>query len=125
MYKGIIIEESLRDPSVIKDLHILETNVESVTESHQTPWLKKWTLHTVEIPDEKGDDIAEALSHSLLADPSSWYADFKNQTTHIIIFPGRVFHVDRIHPEGYESVKAYGLSLGIPGHQLDFSPEIR
>ncbi|TAK04756.1 hypothetical protein EPO33_02040 [Patescibacteria group bacterium] len=124
MYKGIIIEESLREPSVLNDVDILETNIEQVTDSHQTPWLKQWTLHTVEIAEDKAEKVVQKLSTSLISDPSSWYADFKNPTTHVIIFPGRIFRINRSKPEEYDLVKAYGMSLGIPEHQVDFSPEI-
>ena len=51
-----------------------------------------------------------------------WYADFKNDKYHFIIFRNKVFRVDRNKPEEYEEVKKYGISLGIPDYQLDFSP---
>ena len=123
-YKRVIIEESLRELSVLKDVDILETKVESVTDSHHTPWLKQWTLHTVEIPEDKAEEVAKKLSVSLISNPSSWYADFKNKTTHIIVFPGKIFRIDRSKSEEYGAAKTYGLSLGIPEHQVNFSPEV-
>ena len=48
-YKGVIIEESLENKDILKDVKILETKVEEVVEEHKTPWIKQWTLHTVEI----------------------------------------------------------------------------
>ena len=38
-FKGVIIEESLGDVSVLKEVQILNTKVEQVTEKHKTPWL--------------------------------------------------------------------------------------
>ena len=54
-YKGVIIEESLRKTDVLKDVLVVSTKVEPVTEKHRTPWLRQWTLHTVEIPEEEAD----------------------------------------------------------------------
>lgn len=64
-YQGVIIEESLESSAVLKDLRILSTKVEEVAEEHRTPWIKQWTLHTVEIPKEAADSIAERLSKVL------------------------------------------------------------
>jgi len=122
-YQGIIIEESLEDKDVLKDVEILETNVETVTEKHKTPWLKQWTLHTVEIPEDTVGEIVEKISKSLDRE-HSWYADFKNPETHYIIFRDKVFKVNRNKKEEYDEVIKYGVSLGIPDYQLDFSPEI-
>ncbi|OHA64017.1 MAG: hypothetical protein A2842_01615 [Candidatus Wildermuthbacteria bacterium RIFCSPHIGHO2_01_FULL_48_25] len=123
-YKGVIIEESLENKDVLKDVTILSTKVEEVTERHKTPWIKQWTLHTVEIPEGRGEEIAEKLNHSL--DPQhAWYASFKDDKFHYVVFRGKVFKVDRSKPEQYKPVTEYGLSLGIPDYQLDFSPHIK
>ena len=127
MYRGIIIKESLKDRSVLDDVVVTNTKVEQVTESHQTPWLRQWTLHTVEVPDEQAATVAERISQSLDRpdeQKDAWYADFKSNTKHYIIFPGKVFHIDRTS-EAYEDIRAYGKTLGIPDAQLDFSPEIQ
>lgn len=127
-YTGVIIEESLTDKSVLDGLKIVSTKVEPVTPQHQTPWLKQWTLHTIEVPEAEVNDLAEKLSHALeLSDREggNWYIDFKNDTYHYIIFPDKVFKVERAKPEQYEAVVQHGLSLGIPDYQLDFSPAVK
>jgi hypothetical protein len=123
LYKGIVIEESLQNISVIKKLYVISTKVESVTESHQTPWLKQWTLHTVEISEENMEKISKEISESLESE-HQWYADFKNPIYHYVIFKNKVFKVERSKPEEYRAVKEYGVRLGIPDYQLDFSPGI-
>ncbi|TAH36254.1 hypothetical protein EYC59_01080 [Candidatus Saccharibacteria bacterium] len=119
-YKGTIIEESLSRKTVLKQLNIVATKVEPVTEAHKTPWLTHWTLHAVVIPTEKAEAVAKQLSKSL--EGNYWYVDFKNDTTHYVIFPGRVFRVNRSRPDEYQAAIAHGHSLGIPEYQLDFSP---
>ncbi|MDO8451837.1 MAG: NYN domain-containing protein [bacterium] len=123
-YRGIIIEESLLDTSLLKRLKITTTKIESVTEKHKTPWVKQWTLHTIVIPEKEAAIIAEELSQSLDHD-HNWYADFKTSRDHYIIFRGKVFHVtDRSSKTQYEEATKYGVSIGIPAYQVDFSPHV-
>jgi hypothetical protein len=123
-YKGTIIEESLKDKSILKSISMLSTKTERVTKEHQTPWLKQWTLHAVEIPEEKAEEVANKISNCLELE-HEWYADFKNDKFHYIVFKGKVFKVNRRKTEEYDEVRKYGITLGIPDYQLDFSPDIR
>ena len=126
-YKGVVIEESLENKSVLDDFKILSTKVELITPRHKTPWIKQWTLHTVEIPQDKAMSVAERISKSLDSEHGhAWYADFKSENDHYIIFRNKVFHVtDRRSKEQYDAVTQYGISLGIPDYQLNFSPHIK
>lgn len=122
-YLGTIIEESLSDKTVLEAVNIFATKIEPVTEESDTPWLKQWTLHKVEIPEFEGESKAIYLSKFLDPEhPSSWYLDFKNDQYHYIVFPDKVFKVDlQIHGKDlYKEAKEYGIALGIPKHQLDF-----
>lgn len=122
-YKGVIIEESLGDKSVLTDVTITDTKVEQVTENHKTPWISKWTLHTVEIPEDKADDFANKMSKSFDTEHPDWYADFNNENYHYIIFANKTFKADLKNPILYKDAKAYGISLGIPEYQLNFTPQ--
>lgn len=122
-YKGVIIEESLEDKDVLKKVEILSTKVEEVTDEHKTPWIKQWTLHTVQIPNNEAKTIAEEISKALDS-RHSWYADFKNEMYHYIIFRNKVFFIDRKSKGQYDKARYYGISLGIPEYQVDFHPEI-
>lgn len=42
-YQGVIIEESLENKDILKDVKISDTKVEKVVEEHKTPWIKQWT----------------------------------------------------------------------------------
>jgi len=120
-FKGTIIEESLEDKSVLNEVKILSTKVEQVTERHKTPWIKQWTLHKVEIDQNKVEAIAERISKSLDSNHRhSWYADFKNDYTHYIIYRDKIFKVNRDNKEEYQEATKYGLALGIPDYQIDF-----
>lgn len=124
-FKGVIIEESLENCDVLNKIQILSTRVENVIEKHKTPWISQWTLHDVEIPESVASAIAGEISVSLDRHREhSWYADFKNDTHHYIIFRDRVFCIDRKSKEQYDEAKHYGISLGIPEYQVDFHPEV-
>jgi len=120
-YCGTIIEESLVDKLILQTLNITSTRVEQVTEKEHTPWLTQWTLHKVEIPDSEAAKVAETLSKNLdYSHGGAWYADFRNETHHYIIYLNKIFFVDRRSREQYDKAKQYGLSLGIPEYQVDF-----
>ncbi len=122
-YEGIIIEESLANKQVLGEVVIKDTRIEPAVEKHRTPWLKQWTLHTVGIPENNGWLVARLLSHSFDTEHNAWYADFKNNLAHYIVFPDKVFAVDLNNPVLYQEAKAHGLALGIPEYQVDFAPK--
>lgn len=122
-FEGVIIEESLADKTVLRNVTIIKTDVEQVTESHKTPWVSQWTLHTIEIPEGDADRVAEGISQSLDTE-HNWYADFKNERIHFIIFRDKVFKIDRSKKEEYEAATQYGISVGIPAYQVDFAPNV-
>ncbi len=123
-YRGVVIEESLEKKDILQKLKIIKTKVEKVTREHKTPWIKQWTLHTVEIPEKQADKVAKELSKSFDS-KHNWYADFKTDRVHYIIFCNKVFKVDRSKKEEYAEATKYGISLGIPDYQVDFSPDIK
>lgn len=124
-FTGTIIEESLESKDILKTLKILSTKISTVTDRHKTPWVKQWVLHKVEISSKDAKRIAVELSKIIdVSHVSSWYADFKSESQHFIIFRDKVFIIDRISKEQYEEATKYGLELGIPDYQLDFMKDV-
>jgi dephospho-CoA kinase len=123
-FKGVIIKESLDDENILKNkaIKIISTKVEKVTDKHKTPWLKQWTLHTVNIDKNKASEVADRISKSLDKE-HDWYADYKNNEWHFIIFRDKVFKINRKSKEEYDQAKEYGISFGIPEYQVNFHPE--
>ncbi|MCK5471610.1 hypothetical protein KAI54_00265 [Candidatus Gracilibacteria bacterium] len=124
-FTGVIIEESLTDKSVLDEVKIVSTKVEPVTDKHNTPHLEQWTLHTVEVDFNNADLIANKLSKVLVGkgDSGYWYADYKNNEVAYIIFLNKIFKIRRGNSDEFRKAKQYGVSLGIPEYQVDFSPE--
>ncbi|MDR2337836.1 MAG: DUF5680 domain-containing protein [Deltaproteobacteria bacterium] len=76
-------------------------------------------MDTVEIPENRIDRIADKISKSLDQEHgASWYADFRNNNSHYIIFLNKVFKLDRSKKSDYETMRQYGASIGIPTYQL-------
>lgn len=120
-YIGVIIEESLVTKNILGKVKILKKRFEPITAIHKTPWLKRWTLDNVEVDEEIVEEFAELVSHTLdYSKKSAWYADFKNDKYHFIIFKNKIFKVDLKKPSLYKNAKEYGISLGIPKYQVDF-----
>ena len=124
IFTGVIIEESLENKSILKKIKIVKTEVEQVTAEHKTPWIEQWILHTVEIPAARAEAVKKELSKALDS-KHNWYADFINDRTHFIIFKNKVFKINRTSKKHYEVATKYGVSIGIPDYQVDFSPHIK
>jgi len=120
-FKGAIIEESLSNPKVLKKVNITKTDVFPVTKKHKTPWVKQWTFHFIEVDENKAESIASEISVSMDSE-HVWYADFRNNKIHYIIYYNRVFKMDINKKEDYQNAIDYGSKLGLPNYQLDFSP---
>ncbi|MEK7531115.1 MAG: hypothetical protein AAB573_04605 [Patescibacteria group bacterium] len=125
MFRGVIIEESLESKDVLNLFPILQTEVEQVTERFGTPWLTEWHLHTIEVPDTQIAEFAKAVQLAIeSAHQTSWYADFKTDTVHYIIFKNKIFVIDRTKREEYQAAQDYGISLGVPPHQVNFTTNV-
>lgn len=118
-YEGTIIEESLEDKSLLKDIKILNQKISPVTEEDKTPWINHWTLDKVEIEAIDIDRLAERIAKAIDKEHAhAWYVDFKNENTHYVIFSDRVFKIDRSNHKQYDGVIEFGINIGIPEHQM-------
>lgn len=98
-YSGCIIEESLKDKSVLNEFKIIATHAQD--------------SYIVEIDDSRVDEILPRLQSSM-SDDEKWYCDLKNYDYHYIIYNDKIFKVDRDYEQQYEEAKEYGLKRGIP-----------
>jgi len=121
---GCIIKESLEDKSILDDINVVSVKVEPATEKHKTPWVRQWTHNKVEIVPNQADEIADKISKALDS-KHNWYADFKNEKIHYVIFRDKVFKIDRTKEEEYMEATKYGISIGIPDYQVDFSDKVK
>lgn len=104
-YNGCLIEESLKDKSILNAFRLIETIFDD------------GEMYIVEIDDERLEEVLPKLQSAMTED-KTWYADLKNNDYHYIIYNDKIFKVDRNFGEQYEQAKAYGLKRGIPECQL-------
>jgi hypothetical protein len=105
MLKGIIVENSLADKSILERLHI------------EKSWQDgNWTLHTVQIEKGRVQEIASALSNG------PWYTHFweSGNDEILVVFKDKVITIHSKDTSTWEPAIAYGKSIGIPEEQLDF-----
>lgn len=72
-----------------------------------------------EAEDEVAQELSESLAKSLLAE-GGWYADFTVQDEHVVVFADRIFRYAQGDKAGRAAAEAYGRSVGVPDHQLDW-----
>jgi hypothetical protein len=119
MFEGILIQESVRDSSVIDRLKVVRTEIHH-PENATAEQSKVWTLIHFEAGDDKADEIATLLADNLKNGP--WYTNFTTQSENVyVVFPGQFFTYQVGNKEGRGEAQAYGRSVGIPLDQLDWS----
>lgn len=118
MFCGILIEESLRDNSVIDCLKVNEKRVEH-PENATNDQPETWTLISYSGNDDQADNVAQSLANSL--NEGRWYTNFTTGTGKVyVIFPGKVFTYQRNDRAGRIEAQRYAGSIGIPSSQLDW-----
>ncbi len=105
-FVGVIIEEIPNNKKVLEKANIVNNEIEEITEKHKTPWINKWTLHTVKISEDKAEEVAQEISKRLDKE-HNWYADYKNEKTHYIIFKDKIFKISRTSKEQYDKATEY------------------
>ena len=110
-YHGIIIEQSLRDRSILDNIRILGKKSG-----------KKWTMLRGLVRDDRLENFLKLVQANLLTENKvPYYAHFYNQQDLIAIFPDRVFYLKPDKKTWGPAVR-YGKTLGISERELDFKP---
>ena len=108
-FKGMIIEESLKDPTLINSLSI--SKIEISSPSH-------WHIYKVSINEDHILNIQKFIKDG------PWYVHFWNDKEIIVVFKEQTFKFLKTDKRSWEQlVHHYGRKLGIPELQLDFKIE--
>ena len=110
-YHGIIIRESLTDPSALTIVRILGQRKGG-----------PWTLLRVGVSARTLRRAIARIQHGLrTVDTVPFYAHFYRKDELLVVFPRRLF---RLRPERttWGPAVSYGRSLGINEDELDFNP---
>ena len=118
MLDGLILKESLEETSVLDSLRVTRTETWQVSNAaaYQP---NTWTALSFEADERQAGALAAELSRSLK--PLGWYINASTATDVYVIFPNKVFKYRKGDRARREEVKRYGLTVGIPESQLDWS----
>ena len=78
-----------------------------------------WTFLDFEAPDDRADDLAQALAAALETE-TGWWADFVVGGDHVVVFAERVFRYSIGDTRARAEAVAWGRASGTPEHQLDW-----
>lgn len=110
-YHGIIVEESLRDRSLLDAVRVLGRRQG-----------RDWGLLRVGVEAKRLPNVIQRLQRTLKVENGvPFYAHFYRPGELIVVFPDRLF---RLTPQRdtWGPAVAYGRSVGVPLAQLDFEP---
>ncbi|HNZ85415.1 MAG TPA: hypothetical protein PKW38_03855 [Paludibacteraceae bacterium] len=115
-YRGIVVEESLQDKSILDSCKILSTDVAEIDSR------TIWHIHKVQILEEQIHGFTKAIADK--TDPNgTWYSHFYHEdpdkTQMIVTFYKKIFLVSK---NNCSKAIEYGLKQGVPAEQLDFQP---
>lgn len=116
VWKGVIIEESLQDASLLKFARIVNTR-HSYLENEAEKG--KLTFHSIEVED---NNKQEFINRAKAAIRHGWYMHICKNDRMAIIFRGRRFEFSGKEREKMEDAKRYGISIGILPEQMDIEP---
>ena len=117
MFKGLIIQESLKDLGVLELVSITRKETWQVGNAAPGQPLT-WTALSFEAEESWAGLIARKVSRALKA---SWYANGSTLTEVFVIFPGKVYRYSKGDKAQREAAQQFGRGLGIPEKQLDWS----
>jgi len=100
-WKGWIIDESLKDATILSKLKVLKEKVEENTEGDTK---NVWKLYAVEVDDKEINEISNILEKQIKL---GYYAHFTNEKKLLIIFHKKSFLV-RLESIGED--KGYGIT---------------
>ena len=116
-WRGVIIEESLDDPSLLNLVRIVNTK-KSFLENED----EKGLLHFHHVEVEKKDDFVEKAKKAI---KQGWYMHICKDDKMIVIFRNRVFEFSEREKGKIAEAKNYGISIGILPEQMEIENLIR
>ncbi|MGZ4387688.1 MAG: hypothetical protein ACXVZO_12215 [Gaiellaceae bacterium] len=110
-YLGIVVEQSLTDPSFLQEIDVVASESEGPG---------SWRFLLVRIDPELLDEELARLRRALATD-EPWYAHAFRDRELIVVFADALFWLTT-DPASWSPAVEHGLAAGIPPEQLDFWP---
>jgi hypothetical protein len=113
VWKGVIIQEGLKDSSILEHVKIVKTDMERLEEEEG---LGDFHFHKVEVNDQDLNTVVEMAMNGLR---ESWYMHLVNGERMKVIFSGKVFEVQKGDTNQFKKIKEYAISQGILEEQIE------
>jgi len=117
MFKGFVLSESLKNPTILNNYRKIYVKIEKHAESREYPF---WHLFKIQINDKDVGKAAKQISREL---KRGWYAHFWDKKTVIVCFVDKNFRIPRkglATSKEFQEAKKYGMRHGIGERYLDF-----
>ena len=111
VWKGVIVEESLKDKSLLKLVRIIDTEKEKLEGEDRV-----MIFHKIEVEDNKKDEFVEK---AIKAIKKGFYIHLVKDKVMYVLFKGVMYRFSRGSPE-LEEARKHGKSIGIPEEQMPF-----
>ena len=121
MFRGRLLAESLQLGAdlVVADLRLARIGQHDVSDSAGSSQPTVWTFVDFELPEDRADELAAQLAGALRPD-GGWYADFRSGSEYVVVFAGKTFRYAKGDRIARDEARAYGRSVDVPAHQLDW-----
>jgi hypothetical protein len=118
---GTLLAESIRVDSELSIDGLIVSKILRKDFPDEPPGMPTtWTFIEFQAEDERADELAQKLAAVLIAE-GGWFADFGVGGDHVVIFAGKVFRFRKGDEAGRAEATEYGLSVGCPADQLDWT----
>lgn len=112
VWKGVLIEESLTDVSVLPKLKITVTKVTTLEEEAEKG---VFHFHNVEVEENNLDAVILFISRNI---KDSWYFHLVKDGEMVVMFHNKVVKAHKGNTQEVEAIRKYALSQGILNEQL-------
>jgi hypothetical protein len=118
---GYVIAESLRPSTefALPGLRLRKIARTRAPESATGRQPTTWTFTEYEYEADDPTTLADALAAALSPD-GGWYTDFTAGDERVVVYADKVFRYRRGDATGRAEAVAYGRTVGVPEHQLDW-----
>jgi hypothetical protein len=122
MLSGTLLAESIRVGAVLSVDGLGVTKIFRQDVPDEPPGMPAtWTFIEFEAEDDRADELAAKLAEVLIAE-GGWYANFSvGDEQVVVVFAGKVFRYRKGDEAGRAEATRYGLSVGCPADQLDWT----
>ena len=121
MLSGTLLAESIRVGAEFRIDGFVVTRIVRKDFPDEPPGMPTtWTFIEFQAEDNRAGELARKLADVLAAE-GGWYADFGVGDDHVVVFAGKVFRYRKGDEAGRAEATRYGLSVGCPADQLDWT----